>query len=44
MPIAARRAVSRAIEAGHVVGDLLKRGADGTYLVLTTAYVHSRPM
>jgi 2-dehydropantoate 2-reductase len=30
----------RAIEADHVVGDLLKRGANGNYPVLNTAYAH----
>jgi 2-dehydropantoate 2-reductase len=30
----------RAVEADHVLGDLLKRGKEGRYSVLTAAYVH----
>ena len=31
---------NRAVEADHVLGDLLKRGKDGRYPVLTAAYAH----
>jgi 2-dehydropantoate 2-reductase len=31
---------NRAVEADHVLGDLLRRGKDGRYPVLTTAYAH----
>ena len=34
---------NRAVEADHVLGDLLKRGKDGRYPVLTAAYAHIQP-